>query len=488
MATYEIETEDGGKYQVETEEAPAPSSPSFMDTLSSDLGDVWNGVKKVPGGLLQMAKDVPTGISNLYHLPGDLKNAVSDATSMGMNRAFGTEQKSFGTNYPRAIRTLTGVGDVAAPLIGAVGGPAGMSATSKGFHKALQAVGAEEPTTLDQDLTDFREGIGAFGALGLGGKAIAAPLEIAAKKLPLKKLANQIDRSSMGAKASDYGKNSDLRTIEAPDGVYSSPTKVILDKLLEKDGIGKSRDPSKMLEVIDAKAKPIANKLNKLIDDYKEPVKVEFPETLDFLVKGKVEANKVTEYLNELDDLGSAIAKEGKGSLRYIQEQKKVKGKKWDPKDEVRSNFDRAIYNDLKKTVEKYVPEAKKLNEELQPYQIAEKIARRSLNAAENKNPIEAIAKAGFTTGGYTGSALGGQAMLGPIGAPLGVGAMFLARRLNSPDGRAMLARGLRGVEGAVDPVVAGLRSPGKLRSLAARSETRPSREYDELIARLTGR
>lgn len=409
MATYEIETEDGGKYQVETEDAAAPSSPSFMDTLSSDLGDVWNGAKKVPGGLLQMAKDVPTGISNLYHLPGDLQNAVADATSMGMNRAFGTEQKSFGTDYPRAIRTLTGVGDFAAPLAGAIAGPAGMSGASKGFHKALQYVGAEEPTTMDQDLTDFREGIGAFGALGFAGKAVAAPLEMVAKKTPLKKMGNQIDRSSIGAKSTDYGKNTDLRTIEAPDGVYSSPTKVILNKLLEENGLGRSRDPSKMLEVIDSKAKPVAEKLNKLIDDYKEPVKLEFPETLDFLVRGKVEANKVTEYLNELDDLGSAIAKEGKGSLRYIQEQKKVKGDKWNPEDKVRSNFDRAIYSDLKKTIEDRVPEAKQLNEQLQPYQIAEKIARRELNKSESYNPIADVAKAGFTTGGYTGAALGGR-------------------------------------------------------------------------------
>lgn len=453
---------------------PPPSSGSFLEDLftranlqraATDLGtDIWSGMKKAPGMFVDSVKAIPTGISNLYHLPGDLQNAVADATSMGMNRAFGTEQKSFGTDYDRAIRTLTGVGDIAATVVGAPAGPVGMSGTTKGFHKLLQAVGAEEPTALTQDFTDFKEGIGAFGVLNAGGKVVGKTVNAAAKAIP--ETANALDRYSLGLRRPDYGTKGAIETIERADGVRVPIKQAKIDPLLEQGKFGKSRNAGEVDKVYEAAIQPLIKEAGTIVQGFDAAnavakatgggvdVYATFPKTEALLKTGRIKGNEIADYRKALNDIKDDIDINGRGTLDYIQGQKIAYGRGWKQGDKLDAQFNRAITEDLKNSVERYTPEIEPVNTELSRFFVAEDAIKGRVAQEAGKSPLSKTANIGFTSGGIIGPGVAaGVSGLGPVGVASGIGLGAGIRYLASPGGQAQVARGLRTVSKYTSPV-----------------------------------
>jgi len=403
------------------------------------------GVKNTPRAIYDTAASIPSGISNVFNSVFSPKESLYNGT---------TEKTIRGTGALAA--GLAGAGTGAAfgsvvPVVGtAIGGALGGAAGLLGYNKLNQLTGSDAPTTAAQDLGDLAENAGTGLGMGAVGKLTEVGLKSGASAL--NKAANAFDRRSLQTRASDYGKASDVRTIDTPEGGVETYNKSALNKLVTDDAFPMSRNPATLSKFMDEQGSGLAGKINQVISEYDSAgVKAvpQFENALNYLASGKVPADKVTAMLDYLDDFKDAITKEGGGKLSYMQQQKVALGKSYNPADAVKSGFDRAIYKDLKQTIETYAPEVKGLNQELAKYQVAEPIVNRSLKAAENATPLDSAVRLGFTTGGITGTtAL--STML--TGNPLpGVAVGLAGKFLTTPTGQALLARGLRNTSGAAD-------------------------------------
>jgi hypothetical protein len=454
--------------------APVASSGNYLsdlfsaNNLRSTAGDVgsalWRGVKAAPGVLVDTVKSIPDGVSNLYHLPGDLQNAVADATSMGMNRVFGTEQKSFGTDYDRALRTLKGGGALTASALGAVAGPAGMSAGNTVFNKLLQVTGSEPMTTLEEDANRFVEDIGTMGALGAAGKVAGKTVNATAKAIP--EAANALDRYSLGLRRPDYGTKGAIETIERADGVRVPIQQAKIDPLLEQGKFGKSRNASEVDKVYEAAIQPLIKEAGTIVQGFDEAnaaakaigggvdVYASFPKTEALLKTGRIKGNEIADYRKALNDIKDDIDINGKGTLDYLQGQKISYGRGWKQGDKLDAQFNRAITEDLKNSVERYTPEIEPINTELSRFFVAEDAIKGRVAEQAGKSPLSKTANIGFTSGGIIGPGVAaGVSGLGPVGVASGIGLGAGIRYLASPGGQAQVARGLRAASKYTSPI-----------------------------------
>lgn len=448
----------------------APPSAGYGDaawSLAKEApANIWGGIKKAPGMALDMITSIPSGVSNLAHLPGDALQVGADAAKLGYSELTGQPFTPTGTQegsrevYGRIDRTLSGIGGIAATIAGGgtpLGAIIGGAAGATGFNQLNQLTGADAPTDPKQDLKGLEEnvGIGALlSAVMKGGQKFteSAP-----------DLANTLDRKSLGTRQSDYGKVSDTRTVETPSGDAQTFLKASLNDLLENGKLGVSRDPAKMTNVVQDNIGSLATKINDSIKSFDEssttPVKPEFDNALQYILDGKVPADMIQSYVTRLDNIDKAIADNGDGKLSFLQKQKVAFGKSYDPADKVLSGFNRAVYNDLKTTIEKHVPEVSDLNAELAKYIVAEPIINRSLKASENASPLSKLGSLAYSTGGVGIPSVIGTVLGGPVGTAIGVGVGLTGKALASPSGQSLIARVLRGGAKA-DPVLSVLSDP----------------------------
>lgn len=349
------------------------------------------------------------------------------------------------------------------------------------------------------------EGAGVSGLLGfLGGEgeadrlgkatdsatvgSIFTPLVGAAgDKLSsvFEKASNAMGRKSFGARSSDYAKTAnEIELIDVPeDASVESLTKNALNHFNESGELGKSREPAKLLKAARDNSAKLASEVNGAIEAYDSsgnaPIKnLPWTNALRYLQKGRIPADKIQAHLDELATLSSEIDSQGGGKLSFIQQQKIAQGDRWNPTDKATSGWARALYSDLKQTVEDAVPEVKGLNEKLQRYQILKPILSRSLGMNETKDPINSLIQNMRTSGGtlvgstLLGSALGAGtgyaagdakkglltgAALGAARTPQGLHALSgLAKNLASTPGTSITkaATGVLGSRGALDSSV----------------------------------
>jgi soluble lytic murein transglycosylase-like protein len=164
-------------------------------------------------------------------------------------------------------------------------------------------------------------------------------------------------------------------------------------------------------------------------------------------IKDKIKAGKgytvrdQDKYLAEIADIEAKLNQRGEGKLSYLQEQKKAFGATYDPKGNgADAMFNRDIYHALQAEIEKYVPQARQLNQEVQSLLLTRPIVARGVSEESNKFLALAnrISKAGFTTGGIFGA--GATGLLGPVGG-LAVGTLGAA--LTSKPVQDVVAQGL---------------------------------------------
>lgn len=456
-----------------------PAMQSKPVEPESFLGSLWSDIKSTPKAAYDMVASIPSGVSNLAHLPKDLYGAAHDAASLASESVFGTVFTPYGTDYDRAERTLRGIAGLSAGVAG--GGAAGLlakgivpaaigsSAALTGVNDLNQLTGSDAVTTNEEDARLLRKNITQGLVVGGALKAANAPIKALANNAD--EVANALDRKSIGTRQSDYGSASETRTIETPDGIQTG-VKIALDDLLESGKLGKSRNPSTMLEKVKEQSSALTEKINDVIVKYDKTgsakAKPNFDNSMKYLESGKVPADMVPAYLDRLGKLEEAINAEGKGSLSYLQQQKVALGKSYDATDAVLSGFNRSIYNDLKTSIEKYAPEVKTLNAELGKYKVVEPILNRSLKIAENTSPLSKLRDVAYTTGGIGAPAIAGASIGGAPGLILGAGAGLAGKAIASPSGQAAIARGLRATGNASQSLQKALSKADPSTSLGA--------------------
>lgn len=411
--------------------------PSYLSRFLSSLINTDN-----------LGSDIYNGtIGPLVGL-NDALNVAADEAALNPKLPFGLDlPANLIKNFYKDKTLVQGIydtGKVASGVIPVVGPTL--------YDKLQQVVNPSviPPTTPEEDARAVRTN--AIGTIALLGAAKAAST---LENIPA--LANSLDRKSIGTRASDYGKASETRTIEGPDGLPETYVKSKLDDLLENNKLGTSRNPANVMKTINEATKPINQAIDDLVKDFDKSGTVaavpDFDNAINYVISGKVPADEIGTYLTKIDDLEKSINKQGKGSLAFLQEQKKVQGDIWDPADSVKSGFHRALYTDLKNSIEKYIPEVAPLNAELSKYMPAVPIVQRALKASENQSALSKLAGIAYTTGGVGLPAAIGTALGGPAGTAIGAGVGLTTKALASPTGQSLVARALRNIGMITDPI-----------------------------------
>lgn len=428
---------------------------------TSHLDNIWQGIKNSPSAAIDMVSSIPDGISNVFNSVFSPIQSANDGTTDATLRGVGSLAAGTAGALPGAAAGAL-AGAPLAPLtfglsvpIGAIaGGAAGGAGGLGAFDYLNELFSNDAPTTPEEKISKFEQNLGTGLALGAAGKVAGAGLN---KLSNLDDTANALDRKSLGARQSDYGKTSGVQTVETPEGNVESFTKNVLNDLVENNKLGSSRNPETMLKNLDSKAAPLADAVNNLIKTFDEtktePVVPSFDSAMDY-IKNNVPAAEVNTYLGKLGEIQTATATEGGGSLQYLQKQKQAYGTMYNPTaDSISAGFTRALYNDFKQSIEKAVPGVEELNKELRKYIVARPIIERSLITKESASPASKLRDLGYTTGGVGASTVAGGILGGPGGAVVGTGLALGTRAAASPTGQALIAKGLRAASNVASPI-----------------------------------
>jgi hypothetical protein len=303
-----------------------------------------------------------------------------------------------------------------------------------------------QPGTVEERLAKAGEVVGPAAAIG-GGLGATGEL-VSALGPKLSDFGKAARRSAIGATPADYKKTVGKRQIDIdPTSGAQSLTQKGLDNVLEKGYLGDTIDPTEAYVNAQNSVVKLETELdNKIAQVEKEGIKVKTPQFVDIVRKiQKGTGYTVDEqdtYLKKIAEIKSLIQERGKGALSYLQEQKKAFGKKYNPKGEsTEAMFNRDIYHALQAEIEKYVPEAKTINKEVQSILLTRpilenNIARESDTAGKLFNRLGKIA---YTTGGAFGA--GAIPLLGPVG---GAVASALGTALGSKGSRDVIGRALQ--------------------------------------------
>jgi hypothetical protein len=319
-----------------------------------------------------------------------------------------------------------------------IGKAAGTGAGAAGLQTFLST-----PGTLEERLA-AAEGAaetgamfgGGFGALGEGLSAGLSKLEAPGMGL---------QRKARGARVSDYklAKNAIIETVE---GDTTTQLKKSFDNLIEKGTLGKSIDPESMYPKLQAAKEAAEDSIQSVLKGAEAKVgpvpSPSFDKTLEYISKN-IAANDVDKYLNEVISFQDALRREGKGSLVYLNQQKKIVGENWKNSPQSDPGFWRSFYKDMKEHIEKYAPEVKDLNKQKQDLIVVSPIIERGFKATGADYDIGKVMQLLYTSGG---AGLAGGAILGAATGDTEAGILgaLTLRGLATPKGQNLLGRGLQ--------------------------------------------
>ena len=252
-------------------------------------------------------------------------------------------------------------------------------------------------------------------------------------------------RSSVGARATDYTKSArEIRSYDIIDDEVESATKGALDYFEQAGKFDKGRDPQTLLVNALHDDKALRGEVWQKVRDFDSKknfaVYPKFNRARKYVEDLNVPVTEVDNYLSDIDELEAAIKQRGKGKLEAIQRQKDVWGEKWDEADDAKSGFYRAVYTDLKNSIEELVPEVGPLNQELSKYKIVLPILKRGHGSEEAKNLVGKGIQALRTSGGFlTTPALIGNIFSGPGGAIAGIAGGATLGYLTTPRGQSLV-------------------------------------------------
>lgn len=406
-------------------------SRSIESLLGSDTGRGGQTARMAIGGLSNMipfnaGDEIIAGGSALLDMLGG--NSLGDAYDQRLNEVRNYEQ-AFEKQAPigSTIQELLmgvklPVGSLANKATSFLGKVGALGAEGAGYGAASGYLGAEgdQSNRLEDALSGGLWGGGL--SAGIGGAMLGAGNLVSKYSDEFADQGRALKRSSLGASQADYNKTAkELNVIGLTDDAQvETLTKKSLDKLDELGSFGKNRKPNDVIKKFAQDERALIEKIATTIDDVDDAgvsIHPEFDNAVDYIARGKVEADRVDKYLSRLADLEGGINKEGGGTLRYLQNQKIVAGYSYKAAgkamDESDAGFWRAVYRDLQTKIEQYAPEVGPLNQQLQMYEIVRPILQKGVSTDEAKNIVKSLmgmlrtSGGTFTTPTLIGSAIG---------------------------------------------------------------------------------
>jgi len=342
---------------------------------------------------------------------------------------------------PAKVAPAAGLAEALAVRGANVAKAGGTAAGAAGLETFLS-----QPGTIEERLAKVQEIAGPAALLGGG---LGAGAELTSALAPkLSDFGKAARRSAIGATQADYKKTVGKRQIDIdPTSGAQSLTQKGLDNVLEKGYLGDTIDPTEAYVNAQNSVVKLENQLDDRIAQVESAgVKVKTPQFIDIVRKIQkgtgYTVNEQDTYLKKIAEIKSLLQQRGKGALSYLQEQKKAYGKKYDPKGEsTEAMFNRDVYHALQAEIEKYVPEAKTINKEVQSILLTRPILEKGVAAESDVagKVFNRLGKIAFTTGGAFGA--GAIPLLGPVG---GAGVSALGAALGSKASRDVIGRALQ--------------------------------------------
>jgi len=341
-----------------------------------------------------------------------------------------------------------------------IGKAAGTGAGAAGLQTFLST-----PGTLEERLAAAGESAETGAMFGGGFGTLGEVVSAAAPKL--QQFGKAARRSAIGATAADYKKTAGKRNfVPKEEGVYTL-TQQGIDNVIEKGYLGNSLDPLMQSDNLETAVRSIENNLDAKISQVDTSgVTVKTPQFIKLardIQTGKFGGVNRDKYAAKLAEIKTDISAQRANKLQYLQDQKKYYGSLYEPSGTTAdAKFNRAVYHELQAAIENYVPEAKKLNEEVQSLILTRPIIerRKAQAGAAGNQFFNALARATYTTGGIfgAGAALAGA---GPLtSALLSAG----TRGAATPTGRNLIGQALTGGGLGTGGAALGLRA-GQLAS-----------------------
>lgn len=351
---------------------------------------------------------------------------------------------------------LSPIGRLYTPGVVARGAPLASALATRGANVAKAAgtgAGAaglqtflSTPGTVEERMSAAQEVAGPAALIAGGAGGLGEAISAAGPKLI--DLGKSARRSAIGAKLGDYKKGIGKRQIDInPNTGARSLTEKGLDNVIEKGYLGDSLNPRKQQALLETNIQQLENQLDSAVANIDaQGISIKAPSFQN--IQDKIDSGKAytvreqDNYKAVIADIEAKLNERGKGKLSYLQEQKKAFGATYDPKsNSSEAMFNRDIYHALQAEIEKYVPQAKQINQEVQSLLLTRPII--AGRVAEESNIFAQVAsrigKAGFTTGGIFG--VGAQALLGPAGA---AGLGVLGAALGSKPVQDIIGQGLQ--------------------------------------------
>jgi soluble lytic murein transglycosylase-like protein len=308
---------------------------------------------------------------------------------------------------------------------------------------------------------------GIVGALAPGS---AGPLVKAgaAKFAPglapgLIKKGKAFQRAQFGLRQPDYTAKKNT-ILEVTEDEFVTQLDKSADNLIEQKVLPRTSNPDKLYPAIQTAKKNLEQEIQTSLKKAQKKVGVieppPFERAMQYVQEGKVPANEVDNYLKEIVDFQEGVAREGKGSLVYLNNQRKAIGENWSNKVNADAGFWRAFYRDIKSHIEKYAPEIEGLHKRKQDLVVIEPVVEKAKKAGQSIRERFDANKWFYTTG--TLGLPGAYMALGPAGIPVALG---LAAAGSKPGrmtiGRALQAAGERAQTPATYDLARALQSAG---------------------------
>lgn len=345
------------------------------------------------------------------------------------------------------------------------------------------AAGTEAFLNTPGDLTE-RADAGLMGAAfgAAAGTTFASLDEMAKAAAPMfENLGDSMRRAARGVRQADYQKTAGKGQTTIVDGASESLTKRQADSIIRKGLLGDTLDPAAM----DAQATASYQRLNSEVSAAIQNVDSNgvVPKTPDFkklradIDAGKFGGENAPALTKKLDELEVLIDSRSGDKLDYIQNQKKYYGENYTPNASTYdSKFNNAIYHELKDTIERYAPDVKNLNKDIQGLILMRPVLRRGIAQDENVgNKIAgALRRVGYTTGGLfgAGSIPALTTVLGPAAPIAGLALGLTGAALDTPRGKEAAGRLLGGAGQSLAKAATNQISPALIASLLGRGPT----------------
>jgi len=433
--------------------APVAAAEPSDYTSGQFLFDVLAGPTRAGAGLADVLS---------YPVVKGLEYAGAPVETFGLSKLVGLGAENVASRY--GLRPETEAQELISFLT-----PSPLS-KAKLLGQAGTGLAAYLGSEMAQKAMPESEYAGLVGALA--GPAVASGAgKLAASIAPsLEDVGMGLQRKARGARVSDYklAKNAIIETVE---GDTTTQLKKSFDNLIEKGTLGKSIDPESMYPKLQAAKEAAEDSIQSVLKETEAKVgpvpSPSFDKTLEYVSKN-IAANDVDKYLNEVISLQDALRREGKGSLVYLNQQKKIIGENWKNSPQSDPGFWRSLYRDMKGHIEKYAPEVKDLNKQKQDLIVVSPIIERGFKATGADYDIGKVQQLLNTTGG---AGLAGGAILGAAAGDVGSGVLgaLTLRALSTPKGQNLAGKLATNLSKAMPKEVAAV-SLGDLTTIAGKA------------------